>query len=140
MSSHFTGWTEDGTWVCKKHLPVVYIPASNGTCPFVTCDSVRPRKETFSTIAKAAPAKPKPTITPDPTPAPKKVTPTKSAPEPVDTTDEQVSSEESNELCAWFKCNKGPDGKHAMARAKSKYCSRGCSNSSARQAYRMKNQ
>ena len=137
MSRH-TRWIDDGnSWCCEKHLPSVVMPASSGLCAFSTCDSVRPKRESFTTIGKTLVK---------PTPAPKPATKTKpSQPTnvrkkkpttPVKAKTSTVSTPENNtenvELCAWFKCTRGEGGVHAPARAKSKYCSRACSNANAR--------
>jgi len=136
MSSPHTRWIDATTWICTRHLPSVRMPASAGLCAFSTCDSVRPRRESFdrvantSTSAGAAPVKPS-------APAPKKVAAKKAvskteAPAVVATATEEV------EKCEWFKCNKGPDGTRANSRARSKYCSRACSNSSARHRHKLR--
>ena len=132
MSRH-TKWIDDGnSWVCEKHLPSVIMPASSGVCAFSTCDSVRPKRESFN-IGKAV-SKPKPTpkpvpTTPKPTNVRKKKPTTPVKPETLTTPESTV---DTGDLCSWFKCTRGENGTHAAARPKSKYCSRACSNANAR--------
>ena len=134
MSNPHTRWIDATTWICTRHLPSVQMKASIGMCAFSTCDSVRPRRESFDRIATST-AK-----APTTKPVAKPVGQKKSAPkkaiapkvEPVQLADGNVAK------CAWFKCTKGPDGGPADSRARSKYCSRACSNSSARYRHKIR--
>ena len=135
MSSPHTRWIDATTWICTRHLPSVRMPASAGLCAFSTCDSVRPRRESFDRVANASAsagtAPVKPSVS-----APKKVVAKKTAAkteEPV-----VVAATEEVAKCEWFKCNKGPGGTRANSRARSKYCSRACSNSSARYRHKQR--
>ena len=131
MSSHFTKWIDNNSWVCSKHLPSVVMPASSGLCAFSTCESTRPTRESFTTIGPSAS-----------TTATKSRTLTKSirkkkAHVPKTSTKNAVQDNVTTatlevELCAWFKCTKGESGGAAPARARSKYCDRACSNANAR--------
>lgn len=135
MSIH-TRWVSADTWVCSRHLPSVRMAASVGVCAFAACDSTRPRRESFDSIVNTAskpaaiskPAAPQPTKSA----APKQTAPKKEAVVIAESTSETV------EKCEWFKCNKGPNGEPAKSRERSKYCSRACSNSSARHRHKMR--
>ena len=142
--SKLSYWKDANTWICCKHLPSIEVPSSTGACPFVGCDSIRPRHgrptpaagETVSTPASPAPvskstrsrAKAKPSTTPT-TPAPS-ATPATAETTPAPSADVA--------LCSWFKCDKGSDSGPAIARARSKYCSKDCSNKNARHRYKTK--
>ena len=135
--SRLSYWKDANTWVCSKHLPSIEIPSSIGACPFVGCDSIRPRHgRPAPTTSDAA--------TPSASPAPssaRQSTPTKAARQtpatPVTTAAPATPSKEIV-LCSWFKCDKGADGGPAPARARSKYCSKDCSNKNARYRYKTK--
>lgn len=135
MSSPHTRWIDATTWICTRHLPSVRMPASAGLCAFSTCDSVRPRRESFdrvaNTSASIATASVKPTAS-APKKVAKKASPKKEAPVVA------AAPKEDVEKCEWFKCTKGPDGTRADSRARSKYCSRACSNSSARHRHKLR--
>ena len=134
MSNPHTRWLDASTWICTRHLPSVQMKASIGMCAFSTCDSVRPRRESFDRVvtAQAKKSTNKPTVKPV---EPKKSTPKK-------TTSTKVEAiqvvEGAAEKCAWFKCTKGSNGGPADSRARSKYCSRACSNSSARYRHKVR--
>lgn len=134
MSSPHTRWIDATTWICTRHLPSVRMPASAGLCAFSTCDSVRPRRESFDRVANtsASTTSVKPTA-----PAPKKVVAKKAVPK-AEASPVVAAATEDVEKCEWFKCNKGPDGTRANSRARSKYCSRACSNSSARHRHKLR--
>lgn len=131
MSSHFTKWIDNNSWVCSKHLPSVVMPASSGLCAFSTCESTRPNRESFTNIDMITPTttkkSPVPTknIRKNKAVAPKS-TARNAAQNHVTTTTVEV------EMCAWFKCTKGDGGEVAPARVRSKYCGRACSNANAR--------
>jgi hypothetical protein len=44
----------------------------------------------------------------------------------------------SPDECAWDMCDKGPEGKSAKRREKSKYCSIYCKNKNARHRYNLR--
>ena len=135
MSSPHTRWIDSKTWICTRHLPSVRMDASIGMCAFSTCDSVRPRRESFDRVVTAvavntpvskhgtAPVQQKKSVA-------KKTTASKS--------NVTASSDVVVEKCAWFKCTKGPNGERADSRPRSKYCSRACSNSSARHRHKIR--
>ena len=133
MSSPHTRWIDSKTWICTRHLPSVRMDASIGMCAFSTCDSVRPRRESFNRVASAAVNS---SVSKQSTPAQQKRSASKttrsSKVESVSLTNSTVKK------CAWFKCNKGPNGELADARPRSKYCSRACSNSSARHRHKIR--
>ena len=54
MSSPHTRWIDAKTWICTRHLPSVRMDASIGMCAFSTCDSVRPRRESFDRVVAVA--------------------------------------------------------------------------------------
>ena len=132
MSSPHTRWIDAKTWICTRHLPSVRMDASIGMCAFSTCDSVRPRRESFDRVVAVAvnsqTSKPS-------APVQKKATPKKTNAQKAEAT---TSTNSTVELCAWFKCTKGPNGGRAESRARSKYCSRACSNSSARHRHKIR--
>ena len=104
-------WKSEREWVCPKHLPSVKLPANVTRCFFSGCSSVRPEriqaniKESVTcTVVSPPPTLQKP----------------------------RVAVEKEANLCAWFKCEKGPNGTRARVRTNSKYCSRDCSNRNAR--------
>ena len=133
MSNPHTRWIDASTWSCTRHLPSVQMKASIGMCAFSTCDSVRPRRESFDRVAVAV----KPLVTTQSaTSLEKKKTTSKKTHTPkVETV--QIT-EGATEKCAWFKCTKGPNGGPADSRVRSKYCSRACSNSSARYRHKVR--
>ena len=120
--SRMTFWKTDTDWVCAKHLPSLVMPASIGICTFAGCDSVRPRREHFITTRKAPPPSSVPKT--ESTIAKKKTISSKAKPKVVRVASNAV-------LCDWFKCDKD-NGQPAIARPKSKYCSKDCSNKNAR--------
>ncbi len=137
----FTRWNPDGeTWICERHLPSVVMKKSEGLCIFSTCQSKRPPLETFSFTKaqhQAASSNTKPTqkksaaktsSTAEPKVRKKPAAPKVDAKEPV----------VQEDLCAWFKCSQGPEGSHAPARKRSKYCSRSCSNANARYQHKQR--
>lgn len=140
--SKLSYWKDANTWICSKHLPSIEVPSSSGACPFVGCDSIRPRNgrptsgagETTppSSSASSASASVRPPTSTTPT---KTATPAPSI--PVTLASLTPSSEEVS-LCSWLKCDKGSDGGPAIARARSKYCSKDCSNKNARHRYKTK--
>ena len=134
MSSPHTRWIDATTWICTRHLPSVRMPASAGLCAFSTCDSVRPRRESFDRVANASTTvtSVRPTASVTKKVAVKKAIAKTEAPATETTTTEEVAK------CEWFKCNKGPGGTRANSRARSKYCSRACSNSSARYRHKQR--
>mgnify|MGYP001161027737 CR=1 FL=1 len=133
MSSPHTRWIDAKTWICTRHLPSVRMDASIGMCAFSTCDSVRPRRESFDRVAAVAVNSPasKPSA-----PVQKKTTSKTTTTSPK--VEAAVDTNAEVELCAWFKCTKGPNGGPAASRARSKYCSRACSNSSARHRHKIR--
>lgn len=127
--SRLSYWKDSTTWICSKHLPSIEVPSSMGACPFVGCDSIRPRhgrptptegstSETPVTQASSTTSSPTPSVT----------RAKKKAPTPVPAV----------ELCNWFKCDKGENGDPAPSRPRSKYCSKDCSNKNARHRYKTK--
>ena len=78
--------------------------ASIGMCAFSTCDSVRPRRESFDRVVAVAvnsqASKPSAPV------QKKSVSKSTSAPK-VETA---ATTNSTAELCAWFKCTKGPNG------------------------------
>ena len=131
MSSHFTKWIDNNSWVCSKHLPSVVMPASSGLCAFSTCESTRPKRESFTNIGTSTLTAPKKSPTPAKSLRQKKsdtprVTAKKTLSDNVTTAAIKVN------MCAWFKCTKGENGGPAPARSRSKYCGRACSNANAR--------
>lgn len=136
MSKPYVRWLSEDVWVCEKHLPSVRMHRSDGRCAFPNCDSVRPRRESFKKVVKVSTnvdaQKARPSTT-----AEKKATKKTSLKTEVASSSVQVS--ESNVAkCAWFKCTKGPNGGPADSRPRSKYCSRACSNSSARYRHKIR--
>ena len=101
-----TYWKNENEWMCPKHLPSVKLPASVDKCFFSGCPSVRPPNRPGNST----------------TPVKRKVKVFAAAPKPR-APKPQVEVEEAN-LCAWFKCQKGPNGTRATIRPNSKYCSR----------------
>ena len=132
MSSPHTRWIDAKTWICTRHLPSVRMDASIGMCAFSTCDSVRPRRESFDRVVAVAVN----SQTSKPSAPVQKKTPSKTASAPK--VEAAVNTNSAVELCAWFKCTKGPNGGRAESRARSKYCSRACSNSSARHRHKIR--
>ena len=132
MSSPHTRWIDAKTWICTRHLPSVRMDASIGMCAFSTCDSVRPRRESFDRVVAVAvnSETSKPSAPVQKKAALKKTNAQKVAP--------AANTNSAVELCAWFKCTKGPNGGRAESRARSKYCSRACSNSSARHRHKIR--
>ena len=133
MSNPHTRWLDASTWLSTRHLPSVQMKASIGMCAFSTCDSVRPRRESFDRVA-TSPVR-KPVCTPvESSTEQKKSTQKKTTTPKV----EAVQVVTGAEKCAWFKCTKGPNAGPADSRARSKYCSRACSNSSARYRHKVR--
>ena len=132
MSNPHTRWIDASTWICTRHLPSVQMKASIGMCAFSTCDSVRPRRESFDRVATASVKAP----TKQTTPVEQKKSVLKKATTPKVEKTQVV--EGTVEKCAWFKCTKGPNGGPADSRPRSKYCSRACSNSSARYRHKIR--
>ena len=131
--SRLTYWKTNTEWVCAKHLPSLMMPASVGICTFAGCDSVRPRREKFINTQIESSANSTPRVVP---PVTKQQSAAQSTPPAT------VVRQASNaKLCDWFKCDKD-NGKPALARPKSKYCSKDCSNKNARWRHkqRKKNQ
>ena len=130
MSSHFTKWIDNNSWVCSKHLPSVVMPASSGLCAFSTCESTRPKRESFTNIGTSTMTAAKKS------PVPAKSIRKKRALTPKATVQNTVQTPMTAtvdvEMCAWFKCTKGENGGPAPARSRSKYCGRACSNANAR--------
>ena len=146
MSRRGPYWKNETTWICPNHLPSVKIPANVECCFYVNCTSKRPerlsteelqtsmaaatnrtsRRPTKSSVAaRKTPRKIKKqtrTINPASAPVPAAAVPT----------DEPLYNALGQRLCAWFKCDKGENGGRAVARSRSKYCSRDCSNRNAR--------
>ena len=54
MSNPHTLAIDASTWICTRHLPSVQMKASIGMCAFSTCDSVRPRRESFDRVVTAS--------------------------------------------------------------------------------------
>ena len=138
----FTRWNPDGeTWICERHLPSVVMKKSEGLCVFSTCQSKRPPLETFS-FAKAQHQAQTASPNASSTKAPKKSTSTATEPmvrkKPVAQKVEVKEATAHEDLCAWFKCSQGPEGSHAPARKRSKYCSRSCSNANARYQHKQR--
>lgn len=133
MSSPHTRWIDAKTWICTRHLPSVRMDASIGMCAFSTCDSVRPRRESFDRVVAVAvnsPAsKPNASVQQKKSPSMKINAPK---------AQNKTTTAGAVAKCAWFKCNKGPNGGIADARPRSKYCSRACSNSSARYRHKIR--
>lgn len=132
-------WKNAQFWICPRHLPSARFPASVPACWFAGCTSVRPplsdeiaappRPKRAIASAKTkvksrAPQKPKMNIKP----ASPSVSATKA-------TKASAPSDQPIRYCAWVKCSKGPDGGRNIARKRSKYCSRDCSNRNARANY-----
>ena len=132
MSSPHTRWIDAKTWICTRHLPSVRMDASIGMCAFSTCDSVRPRRESFNRVVAVAVNS---TVSKKNTPMQQKKTASTIGSSKVNVASETNSTVKK---CAWFKCNKGPNGGLADARPRSKYCSRACSNSSARHRHKIR--
>ena len=132
MSSPHTRWIDAKTWICTRHLPSVRMDASIGMCAFSTCDSVRPRRESFNRVVAVAVNSP---VSKQSAPVQQK----KSTSKTTNTSKVEAASETNSAVkkCAWFKCNKGPNGGIAAARPRSKDCSRACSNSSARHRHKV---
>lgn len=133
MSSPHTRWIDAKTWICTRHLPSVRMDASIGMCAFSTCDSVRPRRESFDRVIavavnSAASRK-------DTAPVQKKSLSKKTSAPKVES---NLVTAGAVEKCDWFKCTKGPNGERADSRPRSKYCSRACSNSSARYRHKIR--
>lgn len=146
MSRRGPYWKNETTWICPNHLPSVKIPANVECCFYVNCTSKRPERLSTeemqasvvttppkeprkpkrpSVAARKAPRrtkKPTRTISPSSAPASAAATPI----------DEPLYNALGQRLCAWFKCDKGENGGRAVARSRSKYCSRDCSNRNAR--------
>ncbi len=141
----FTRWNPDGeTWICERHLPSVVMKKSEGLCIFSTCQSKRPPLETFSFAKAQHQAQTSTNKTSDTTSSKKTPTKTSSTAEPKvrkkpATPKVEVAEPTTQEdLCAWFKCSQGPEGAHAPARKRSKYCSRTCSNANARYQHKQR--
>ena len=134
MSNPHTRWIDASTWICTRHLPSVQMKASIGMCAFSTCDSVRPRRESFDRVAVSSVKTPAKQAVATP------IEQKKSAPKKASTPKVEAiqTAEGAAEKCAWFKCTKGPNGGPADSRARSKYCSRACSNSSARHRHKVR--
>ena len=133
--SRLTYWKDSRTWVCSKHLPSIEIPAYTGACPFVGCDSIRPRhgrpmptEDAPVPSANTVPSGQQPALSVSQTPI--------DTPETVSAINVRQAS--NIDLCSWFKCDKGPDGGPAPSRPRSKYCSKDCSNKNARYRYKTK--
>ena len=120
--SRLTYWKTNTEWVCAKHLPSLMMPASVGICTFAGCDSVRPRREKFINTQIESNSRSTQRVKPPVT----KQSVAQSKP-----TNTVVRQETNARLCAWFKCDKD-NGRPAIARPKSKYCSKDCSNKNAR--------
>ncbi len=120
--SRLTYWKTNTEWVCSKHLPSLTMPSSVGVCTFAGCDSVRPRREDFTSNQIAANARSLQRSV--------QKKPTKSVRSQVKAKPKVVHSANAK-LCDWFKCDKD-NGQPAIARSKSKYCSKDCSNKNAR--------
>ena len=133
MSNPHTRWIDAKTWICTRHLPSVRMDASIGMCAFSTCDSVRPRRESFDRVAAVA-VNSKASKSSAPVQQKKSAFIQMNAPK----ADNKKTTVGVVAKCAWFKCNKGPDGGIADARPRSKYCSRACSNSSARYRHKIR--
>ena len=108
-------WKNEREWVCPKHLPSVKLPANVMHCFFSGCSSKRPSGRPGNAVCK-------------------KVGSVMTPPDLTRKKTKAVQTEEAKEenLCAWFKCDKGPNGSRAKVRLNSKYCSRDCSNRNAR--------
>lgn len=52
--------------------------------------------------------------------------------------EQKLALKAKSTLCAWQDCNKGPNGKRAQRKGKSKYCSTYCKNAFARWNYRQR--
>jgi hypothetical protein len=134
MSNPHTRWIDASTWICTRHLPSVRMKASVGMCAFSTCDSVRPRRESFDRVATSSvKAQAKQTTATS-------IEQKKSMSKKTSTPRVEVAqvADGAVEKCAWFKCTKGPNGGPADSRPRSKYCSRACSNSSARYRHKIR--
>ena len=133
MSNPHTRWIDAKTWICTRHLPSVRMDASIGMCAFSTCDSVRPRRESFNRVVSVAANS---SVSKPSAPVQQKKSPSMKINAP--TAENKAATEGAVSKCAWFKCNKGPNGGIADARPRSKYCSRACSNSSARYRHKIR--
>ena len=116
-----TYWKNREEWVCARHLPSINIPASEGQCFFSGCVSVRPKNRPSVEDMKevkvvASSRKEKTTV------VSKKKTEAKVEAQVID----------SDKLCVWINCDKGENGGRSIRKARSKYCSRDCSNKNAR--------
>lgn len=133
--SRLTYWKDSRTWVCSKHLPSIEIPAYTGACPFVGCDSIRPKH------GRPTPTDEEPAPMADAVASVEKTT-TTVAQTPVETAETastiKVRQAPNVDLCSWFRCDKGPNGGPAPSRPRSKYCSKDCSNKNARYRYKTK--
>lgn len=133
-----TYWKDEHEWVCTKHLPSLHLPASMGTCLFEGCNSVRPKRPTSlnpsANTTQTSTTTPIATV-PKPTATKVAVTTVEKTPtinHAKDQSKETAIEEALEDICSWFKCDKGENGGPAKNKTKSKYCSKDCSNKNAR--------
>ena len=124
-------WINDDQWVCMRHMRSVILPATTERCWFRGCSerparpdaldeedplmqrAARARAAEAARLAEPPPPRPSPQVVSDSAPkrAVRVVIPTHIQP--------------VEEVCSW-------DGCDQLARPRSKYCSRNCSNKNAR--------
>ena len=134
-------WKNAQFWICPKHLPSARFPATVAACWFAGCTSQRPPIKDES---------PHPIEPPKANPDPPSSAPLKSKAQSKSTADikneliqvveakskkTEENTDSSKKLCAWIKCDKGPNETRNVASKRSKYCSRDCSNRNARANY-----
>ena len=134
-------WKNAQFWICPRHLPSARFPASVAACWFAGCNSVRPPlQEDIGTPAKQK-KKPAPNSTSAKSkPISKSKSKSENKKEPAqavasESTKTPANTAQPQKICAWVKCNKGPNGGRNVASKRSKYCSRDCSNRNARANY-----
>ena len=137
-------WKNAQFWICPRHLPSARFPATVAACWFAGCSSQRPPLKEES----EAPTKPKKIPASSSSTKPKQTLKAQSKSKSKDKIKQELAkaveqeasksppkSEQSQKMCAWVKCNKGPNGTRNVAGKRSKYCSRDCSNRNARANY-----
>lgn len=108
-------WISDFFWVCEKHFRSEKMSAPESACRVHGCLTVRPRKETFLNAKEG-----------------KVLTVLLKNNDPV------LAIPEEEDYCSWTRCNRN-NGKKAMKRPTSMYCSDACRKAKARAAYRERN-
>lgn len=123
-------WKNKQFWICPKHLPSVRLPASIAACWYAGCSSRRPQAAADTT---SRPARPQARTTSSGRKRTRSTISNSTPTSEVNVTPTTTSV--TQESCAWIECDKGPNGTRNVARKRSKYCSRDCSNRNARANY-----